>query len=320
MNCEEVQARLLEYLEKLLDHEIHGAVESHLSSCSRCQGEAESLAEGIRSVADLPSVEPPLGFSQKVMAHIREEAERPRLWHRLFMPIGVKIPIHATALLLVGGFAVYIYQTSQPPEMQLAKSQRAKTETTVRTDLLLEEKDVQSFMSPAPPFALSDQRAKVADEVGESLKRSEKAGREELGSLRYRRRQAVPSKEPTATLAHPSRAPSVRTADYEFVLTPRKTSKDIRVLREQLIDLVKQVQGEYVQTKRRAKKLEQDLPLEPQTIWINLSEDKFDQFKTELAALGKIELVSRALSSEDRPALKLRSQLRIKITILSPKE
>ncbi len=291
MNCEQVRARLSEYLEKLLDHEIHEAVESHLSSCSRCQGEAESLAKGIRSVADLPSVEPPLGFSQKVMAHIREEAERPRLWHRLFMPIGVKIPIHATALLLVGGFAVYIYQTSQPPEVQLAKSQRAKTEATVRKDLLSEkkEKDAQSFMSPASPFALSDQSAKVAEEVGESLKRSEKAGREELGSLRYRRRQAVPSKEPTVSLAHPSRALSVRTADYEFVLTPRKTSEDIRVLREQLNDLVKQVQGEYVQTKREAKKLKQDLLLEPQTIWINLSEDKFDQLKTELASLGKLE-------------------------------
>ena len=310
MNCEQVQARLSEYLEKSLEHEVHGAVESHLSSCPRCQGEAESLAEGIRSVADLPSVEPPLGFSQKVMAHVREEAERPSFWHRLFMPIGVKIPIHATALLLVGGFAVYVYQTSQPPEMQLAKSQQAKTEATVRKDFLSEEKEKEK----------SDQRAKVADEVSESLKRSEKAGREELGSLRYRRRQAVPSKEPTATLAHPSRAPSVRTADYEFVLTPRKTSEDIRVLREQLNDLVKQVQGEYVQTKRGAKKLEQDLLLESQTIWINLSEDKFDQFKTELAALGKIELASRALSSEDRPAPKSRSQLRIKITILSPKE
>ncbi|MCZ6548696.1 MAG: hypothetical protein O6837_11365, partial [Deltaproteobacteria bacterium] len=178
----------------------------------------------------------------------------------------------------------------------------------------------QSFMSPASSFAPSDQRAKVADEIGESLKRSEKAGREELGSLRIRSRQARRAKESTVTLAHPSRALSAQAPDYEFVLTPRKTSGDIRVLREQLIDLVKQVQGEYVQTKRRAKKLEQDLPLEPQTIWINLSEDKFDQFKTELAALGKIELVSRALSSEDRPALKLRSQLWIKITILSPKE
>jgi len=320
MNCEQVQARLSEYLEKSLEHEVHGAVESHLSSCPRCQGEAESLAEGIRSVADLPSVEPPLGFSQKVMAHVREEAERPSLWHRLFIPIGVKIPIHATALLLVGGFAVYIYQTSQPPEMQLAKSQQAKTEATVRKDLLSEEKDAQSFMSPASSFAPSDQRAKVADEIGESLKRSEKAGREELGSLRFRSRQASRAKESTVTLAHPSRALSAQAADYEFVLTPRKTSEDIRILREQLIDLVKQVQGEYVQTKRRAKKLEQDLPLESQTIWINLSEDKFDQFKTELAALGKIELVSRALSSEDRPALKLRSQLRIKITILPPKE
>ncbi len=89
MNCDQVQARLSEYLEKSLEREVLEAVESHLSSCPLCQAEAEFLAESVRSVADLPSVEPPLGFSQRVMTRVREEAERPRLWQRLFFPISV---------------------------------------------------------------------------------------------------------------------------------------------------------------------------------------------------------------------------------------
>ncbi len=141
MNCEQVQARLSEYLEKSLEREVLEAVESHLSSCPRCQAEAEFLAESVRRVADLPSVEPPLGFSQRVMTRVREEAERPRLWQRLFLPISVKIPIHAAALLLVGGFAVVLYQANMPPEMQLTKSLRVEQEAVFRKELKTEKKE-----------------------------------------------------------------------------------------------------------------------------------------------------------------------------------
>ena len=71
MKCEHIHDKLSEYLEGLLDHENYAAVQSHLSSCSRCQVEAQALERGIRAVAELPSVEPPPGFSQKVMARIR---------------------------------------------------------------------------------------------------------------------------------------------------------------------------------------------------------------------------------------------------------
>ncbi|MFQ5541861.1 MAG: DUF2275 domain-containing protein, partial [Candidatus Binatia bacterium] len=272
--------------------------------------------------ADLPSVEPPLGFSQRVMTRIREEAERPRIWHRLFLPIRVKIPIHATALLLVGGFAVYLYQASQPSGTQLAKSLPVKPEAPFRQALEAEkkEKDVESTTSAASPLALTEQGAKFADEVSGALKRPEESAREERRSLEARRRQARADKESMVTQAHLSRAPSVRPADYEFVLAPGKILGGTRVLREKLDGLVKRVQGEYVQTKEEMKKKKRDLTLEPQIIGLNLSEDKFEQFKTELASLGRVESVSRLSSLEGRPGDKTRAQLRIKITILPPVE
>jgi hypothetical protein len=64
------------------------------------------------------------------------------------------------------------------------------------------------------------------------------------------------------------------------------------------------------------KKKKRDLTLEPQIIRLNLSEDKFEQFKTELASLGRVESVSPISSLEDMSADKTRAQLRIKITIL----
>ena len=43
MNCEEVQAQLLEYLDKSLDRISTKHLEIHLSSCPPCRAEADSL-------------------------------------------------------------------------------------------------------------------------------------------------------------------------------------------------------------------------------------------------------------------------------------
>ncbi|MDP6560990.1 MAG: hypothetical protein QF619_12880, partial [Candidatus Binatia bacterium] len=118
MNCEQLQEKLSEYLEWSLDRATDDAVESHLSACLICGGEAEALRQGIQSVADLPSVKPPPGFSQRIMAHVREEAQRPGLWECIVHPISIKIPIQATALILVGVLAVLVYRTNQPVERE----------------------------------------------------------------------------------------------------------------------------------------------------------------------------------------------------------
>ena len=55
------------------------------------------------------------------------------------------------------------------------------------------------------------------------------------------------------------------------------------------------MQGEYVQTKEEVKKKKRGLVLEPQIVWLTLSKDRFEQFKTELASLGRVESVSRLL-------------------------
>jgi predicted anti-sigma-YlaC factor YlaD len=72
MNCDEVQERLSEYLERALDEGNLRSVESHLSSCRLCRAEAVSLALCIGSIANLHTVEPPIGFTQRVMSHVRE--------------------------------------------------------------------------------------------------------------------------------------------------------------------------------------------------------------------------------------------------------
>src|SRR5262245_31166478 len=61
-------------------------------------------------MSSLPMVEPPLGFTNRVMARVREAAHQPSLWERLFLPFRIKIPLQATAVVLIAVLAAYIYQ------------------------------------------------------------------------------------------------------------------------------------------------------------------------------------------------------------------
>ena len=110
MNCAEVQKYLSDFLDKSLDNERARAIEDHLAACSRCSEEMASLAECQRLVSSLPAVELPLGFTNRVMARVREAANPPSLWERLFLPLQIKIPLQATAVVLITVLAAYIYQ------------------------------------------------------------------------------------------------------------------------------------------------------------------------------------------------------------------
>ncbi|HEU4344729.1 MAG TPA: DUF2275 domain-containing protein, partial [Candidatus Binatia bacterium] len=70
-----------------------------------------SLAECRRRVSTLPLVDPPKSLVTRVMAEVREEAENPSLWERLFFPLTIKLPVHAAAVVLLGILSVYLYQT-----------------------------------------------------------------------------------------------------------------------------------------------------------------------------------------------------------------
>jgi Predicted integral membrane protein (DUF2275)/Putative zinc-finger len=110
MNCQEAQKYLSEFLDDSLDVERSRTVSDHLAACSLCSEEMASLAECQRLVSGLPAVEPPTGFATRVMAHVRDAARKPSLWDRLFSPLRIKIPLQATAVVLIAVLAAYIYQ------------------------------------------------------------------------------------------------------------------------------------------------------------------------------------------------------------------
>ena len=113
MKCEEVQEQLSEYLDTLQGGAVARGIETHLAGCAHCAEALADLAECRRLIAALPQVEPPIGFTTRVMAHVRETAARPNWRQRLFFPLPIKLPIQATAILVIGVLSVYLLQKEQ---------------------------------------------------------------------------------------------------------------------------------------------------------------------------------------------------------------
>jgi Putative zinc-finger/Predicted integral membrane protein (DUF2275) len=166
MNCEEVQTRVSEYLERSLDAISMKSIEVHLSSCSRCRVDADSLADCIQEVATLPMVAPPLGFAQRVMAHVGEINKKPTLWERLFLPTRVKI--QATAVVLIGALALVLSQKEErlnkqdfsqpaaPAVMSPAPSAQKidqQKESTIVVERSVQEKKAAKSTKPFADFA-----------------------------------------------------------------------------------------------------------------------------------------------------------------------
>ena len=123
MNCLDARDWFSGWVDETLTAEERARVDAHLAQCPDCRRELDRFRE---TVALLHRVEPPRapgGFVPRVL-----EAARPAPWHRrlfqrLFLPLSVKLPAEAAAVLLVAGLAVYVFQRT--PELQQAARKEA---------------------------------------------------------------------------------------------------------------------------------------------------------------------------------------------------
>jgi hypothetical protein len=328
MNCQEVQAQLSDYLEKSLDAANLEIIETHLSSCLICRTEADNLAECIREVAALPMLDPPIGFTQRVMAHVREIEDRPRSWQRLFFPLQIKIPIQATAVVLIGIFAVYLFQKEQPDKQSLSNS--ASTVAIDRTP-----NQANQLMTGSNP--LEDARPRWSFGNGPAVPRDQwtsnenemarvdktKSPTEKRNENRLPSQPSVESKGPIGGLI--SGIPVVNTgtgssfspppefgngslrpgsmsiepfADYELVFRPRVRPQAERQAPSSILDRLPSDNSN------------------PQTVWFSVPQNQYEQFKKDLSAAGTIESEVLVPLLRKEGLSQAGGQLQIKVTVL----
>lgn len=135
MRCEDIEVHLSAYLDGEIESKERETIEGHLLECTRCRHELELLRRTVSGLKSLEEIEVPPRLTALIQAGI-EARERSR-WRntisRLFLPLHIKLPLEAMAVVLVALGVVYVYRSApelaQTPRPQIVGEigTRAKT-------------------------------------------------------------------------------------------------------------------------------------------------------------------------------------------------
>ncbi len=166
MTCDETRDTLSAYLDEALAPDERRLVDAHLEGCAECRRELEAVRG---TVALLQRVEParaPVGFVDRVVA-----AARPRPWYRrvadaVLLPLSVKLPLEAAAVLMVGLLAVYLFERT--PELRQAAREVAPRQEAAPPAKEMEKEKLADKAAPSPapsrPPAPAEKPSRAAGE------------------------------------------------------------------------------------------------------------------------------------------------------------
>jgi hypothetical protein len=118
MNCPEAREAFSDLYDGTLSGHPLAELSRHLDGCPACRAEWVAFRRAMHALKDLGDEEPSPDFA----ARVAERIEAPRWWQRvvttLVLPLRVKLPIHAAALVLLGLAGLWVSQRS--PEIERA--------------------------------------------------------------------------------------------------------------------------------------------------------------------------------------------------------
>ncbi|MGH7364025.1 MAG: zf-HC2 domain-containing protein, partial [Candidatus Methylomirabilales bacterium] len=110
MTCDEAREAFSDLYDNTLSGPPLAALTRHLETCPACGMEWAAFQRAVQAVAALGGAEPSPGFA----ARVRQQVEASPWWRRvvqwLFLPLRVKAPLQALALVLVAFAGLLIYQ------------------------------------------------------------------------------------------------------------------------------------------------------------------------------------------------------------------
>src|SRR5262245_11071356 len=118
MTCDETRALFSDVADARLAAGERAGWDAHLATCPDCDREWASFQRTLGLLQGLPRHRAPTGFVDRVMAAAYPQPWPRRLARRLFVPVRVKIPLGAAAVVILAFTGVYLVQRT--PEMQQA--------------------------------------------------------------------------------------------------------------------------------------------------------------------------------------------------------
>jgi len=86
-------------------------LEQHLDGCRDCRTELAQLQLVVQAMRETPELEPPPWLATRIMARVQEEAVVQKSWFaRLFLPLQIKLPLEALALVMICATTWYVMQ------------------------------------------------------------------------------------------------------------------------------------------------------------------------------------------------------------------
>lgn len=323
MNCQQIQEKLSQYLDNRIDDEKRREIEEHLAGCPRCLPEARYLSDGIKGVAGLPEIEPPAGFSARVMTRIRSEKETPTRWARLFQPLWIKIPLHAAGVLLAFGLGVYLFSANEPAQMEIARTAPSKPAPALKQAPASEmkapeppkEERAPTAAAPPPPELppLADSRSDLdqSNRMASLEKEGPAAPAPAARPAEAKVLRPEAGASPEALGQRKSAAPEQGEPDVVLTLQPNGPADKTAALTTRMKQAAERSHGKLFALINEPGQKETKL-----NFWLNLPPSEYDRFKAELSQFGTVLSESRPGAAAARPGIEPPLSIQVRATFV----
>ncbi|MFQ5897360.1 MAG: zf-HC2 domain-containing protein [Candidatus Methylomirabilia bacterium] len=227
MNCSEARGLFSARADELLTPEQDVLLDRHLERCVECPREWERFRQTLAVLHSLEEVQAPGGFSRRVIEAAVQGPWHRRLFRRIFLPLYVKLPLEAAALVLVSTLVIVLFR--QTPEIQR----------------VVEAPPARELMEPAPPAQpkaaeLKQRRAFDIVRKKERPEEDEGVAPAEAESRGGRLEIAGEARKSAAAPPEAQRAPRARAPLH---VVGRLRAKDSEAVDRQINTLLKRVGG-----------------------------------------------------------------------------
>ncbi|HEY6872483.1 MAG TPA: DUF2275 domain-containing protein [Geobacteraceae bacterium] len=234
MNHAEIRRKLSAYLDNAVTKGEKAQIEAHLAQCGNCRGALADLERTVGHLKSLPEVEPPPWLADRIMAHVRDAAvPEPGLWRRLFLPLRVKLPIEALAVVFVCVTGYYLARMNASQAPLTTPIPAAREEAPVPSPAPVPQAQRQAPASAKPPSTAPRAPAAIPQAVPQQ--------REGTGTYAPPppKAPAPPSAPPAAAPTTVPSLPSYDTREPEERVEARRNAE--REARRQMHDAYRQM-------------------------------------------------------------------------------
>jgi hypothetical protein len=118
MTCHEARERFSALVDDTATAEERARCEAHLAGCADCRRELQGFRQTVALLRSLEPARAPLGFVERVTAAARPAPRSRRFLERVFLPLPLKLPMEAAAIVMVAVLVGYVFRHT--PDLERA--------------------------------------------------------------------------------------------------------------------------------------------------------------------------------------------------------